>query len=105
MTRRVVITGLGTVNCLNSDVKGFWRDLLAGRSGIGYIEQFDTSAFKVKIGGEVKHFNPEAHLDAKTARRLDRFSQFALVASASAIKDSGIDFSKEDPFRCGVVLG
>src|SRR2546427_7038380 len=105
MTRRVVITGLGTVNSLCSDVKGFWQALLAGRSGISLIEQLDTSAFKVKFGGEVKGFNPEEVLDAKVARRLDRFAQFALVAAVSAVKDSGVDLSREDPFRCGVVLG
>src|SRR4051812_25658425 len=105
MTRRVVITGLGTVNSLNSDVKGFWQDLCAGRSGIGLIEQFDTTLFKVKFGGEVKHFNPEAYLDAKSARRLDRFSQFALIATLAAVKDSGVDFGREDPYRCGIILG
>jgi 3-oxoacyl-[acyl-carrier-protein] synthase II len=105
MTRRVVITGMGTVNSLSSELGGFWRALCAGRSGIGLIEQFDTSAFKVKFGGEVKGFDPEAYLDSKTARRLDRFAQFALVASQSAVKDSGIDFSREDPYRVGVIFG
>jgi 3-oxoacyl-[acyl-carrier-protein] synthase II len=105
MTRRVVITGMGTVNPLSSDVVGYWQGLLAGHSGIGPIEQFDTSAFKVRFGGEVKNFNPETLLDSKTARRLDRFSQFALIASIQAVKGSGIDFSREDPFRCGVIVG
>lgn len=105
MTRRVVITGLGTVNSLCSDVPGYWKALCAGRSGIGPIEQFDTRAFKVHFGGEVKDFNPEPALDARTARRLDRFAQFALVAAINAVKDSGVDFSREDPFRCGVILG
>jgi 3-oxoacyl-[acyl-carrier-protein] synthase II len=105
MTRRVVITGLGTVNPLASDVREFWRALCAGRSGISLIELIDTSAFKVKFAGEVKNFNPEAVLDAKVARRLDRFAQFALVAAVAAVKDSGLDFSREDPYRCGVTLG
>jgi 3-oxoacyl-[acyl-carrier-protein] synthase II len=105
MTRRVVITGLGTVNSLSSELKAFWHGLCTGRSGIGLIEQFDTTAFKVKFGGEVKHFNPEQVMDARTARRLDRFAQFALVAAAAAVKDSGIDFSREDPFRCGTIIG
>jgi 3-oxoacyl-[acyl-carrier-protein] synthase II len=105
MTRRVVITGLGTVNSLCSDVQGFWQALCAGKSGIGPIEQFDTSAFKVHFAGEVKGFDPEAKLDSKTARRLDRFSQFALIASMDAVQDSGIDFSKGDPFRAGVIYG
>ena len=75
MTRRVVITGMGTINSLSSDLKSFWHGLCAGRSGIGTIEQFDTSAFKVHFGGEVKDFKPEDYLDTKTARRLDRFAQ------------------------------
>ncbi len=105
MTRRVVITGMGTVNALSSDLAGYWRALLEGRSGVGLIEQFDTTAFKVHFAGEVKGFTPEAHLDPKSVRRLDRFTQFALVASQSAVKDSGLDFSKEDVYRCGVILG
>jgi 3-oxoacyl-[acyl-carrier-protein] synthase II len=103
--RRVVITGMGTVNSLGSEVPGFWRALCAGRSGIGGIELFDTTDFKVHFGGEVKNFNPESVLDAKTARRLDRFAQFAQVAAIAAVKDSGLDFSKEDPYRCGVIVG
>jgi 3-oxoacyl-[acyl-carrier-protein] synthase II len=105
MTRRVVITGLGTVNSLCSDVPGFWRALLAGQSGVGSIEQFDTSAFKIHFAGEVKDFHPELVVDSKTARRLDRFAQFALVASLSAVKDSGLEFGREDPYRCGVIVG
>jgi 3-oxoacyl-[acyl-carrier-protein] synthase II len=105
MTRRVVITGLGTVNSLCSDLPGFWSALLAGRSGIGTIEQFDTFLFKVHFGGEVKNFDPEPLVDKKKAHRLDRFAQFALVASHAAVKDSGCDFAKEDPYRCGVIIG
>jgi 3-oxoacyl-[acyl-carrier-protein] synthase II len=105
MTRRVVITGLGTVNPLSSDVEQYWRALCAGRSGVSKIEQFDTTPFKVHIGGEVKNFEPEKYLDAKSARRLDRFAQFALVASMAALKDSGLDLEREDLDRFGVVLG
>src|SRR5262245_15574424 len=105
MTRRVVITGLGTVNSLSSELKSFWHALCAGRSGISLIEQFDTSAFRVRFGGEVKNFNPESFLDARTARRLDRFTQFAFGAAIAAVRDSGIDFAREDPFRCGIILG
>jgi len=105
MTRRVVITGMGTVNPLANDVPTYWQGLLAGKSGIGLIEQIDTSPFKVKFGGEVKNFHPEQLLDSKAARRLDRFAQFALVASIQAVHDSGLDFNKEDRFRCGVIFG
>jgi 3-oxoacyl-[acyl-carrier-protein] synthase II len=105
MTRRVVITGLGTVNSLSSDIPGYWKALCAGQSGIGLIELFDTTAFKVKFAGEVKNFAPDAALGAKTARRLDRFAQFALIAAHAAVKESGLDFKKEDPYRCGVIFG
>jgi 3-oxoacyl-[acyl-carrier-protein] synthase II len=105
MTRRVVITGMGTVNPLSSDLAGYWRALCAGQSGIGIIELFDTANHVVKIAGEVKGFNPTPPLEIKEARRLDRFAQFALVAAHSAVKDSGIDFAREDTFRCGVIFG
>ncbi len=105
MTRRAVITGMGTVNPLSSDMKDFWRSLCAGRSGIAPLEQLDASAFKVRFGGEVKNFRPEDYFDAKTARRLDRFAQFALVAAIQAVKDSGLELSREDAYRCGVSLG
>jgi 3-oxoacyl-[acyl-carrier-protein] synthase II len=103
--RRVVITGLGTVNSLSCDVCGFWRALCHGQSGIRPIEQFNTSEFKVHFGGEVKNWNPEAYLDPRTARRLDRFAQFALVATIGALKDSGLDLEKQDATRFGVIVG
>jgi 3-oxoacyl-[acyl-carrier-protein] synthase II len=96
---------MGTVNALSADVRGFWKALLSGQSGVGRIEQFDTSAFKVHFGGEVKNFNAESRLEPKTARRLDRFAQFALVAAIDAVADSGLELGHEDPFRCGVILG
>jgi 3-oxoacyl-[acyl-carrier-protein] synthase II len=104
MTRRVVITGLGTVCPLATDVRTYWHGLLAGKSGISLIEQIDTSAFKVKFAGEVK-WQPDKHFDSKTARRMDRFAQFGMAAALEAVKDSGIDFSKLDPFRAGVIVG
>jgi 3-oxoacyl-[acyl-carrier-protein] synthase II len=105
MTRRVVITGLGTVNSLCSDVPGFWSALCAGKSGIGTIEQFDTKAFKVHFGGEVKNFQPEKVLDPRVVRHLDRFAQFAMVAALDTVKDSGLELAREDPYRCGVIIG
>jgi 3-oxoacyl-[acyl-carrier-protein] synthase II len=103
--RRVVITGLGTVNPLALNVPDYWRGLLAGKSGVAPLTLFDTAAFKVKFGGEVKGFSPEPLLDARAARKLDRFTQFALVAANEAIKDSGLDFAAENAFRCGCILG
>jgi 3-oxoacyl-[acyl-carrier-protein] synthase II len=105
MTRRVVITGTGAVCPLGFDVKTVWHGLLTGRSGVGLIEQMDTTAFKVKFGGEVKHFKPEQLIDPKTAKRLDRFAQFALVAAMAAVKESGLDLAREDLSRFGCILG
>src|SRR5262245_29424304 len=105
MRRRVVITGMGTVNPLSTELKSYWHNLCAGRSGIAPLELLDTSAFKVKIGGEVKHWNPENWIDAKSARRVDRFTQFALASAVQAVKDSGLDFAKEDTARCGCIIG
>jgi 3-oxoacyl-[acyl-carrier-protein] synthase II len=104
MTRRVVVTGLGTVNSLSSHLPDFWQALCAGRSGIGLIDLFDTTAFKTKFGGQVKNWEPEKSMDGKTARRLDRFAQFAMVSAINAVKDCGIDFSREDTYRCGVIF-
>ncbi len=103
--RRVVITGLGTVNPLGLSCDEYWRGLIHGQSGIALLTSFDTSQFKVKFGGEVKNFNPEVYFDKVSARKVDRFTQFALVAAEEAIRDSGIDFGREDPFRCGCILG
>lgn len=105
MKRRVVVTGLGTVNPIARSVPEFWQGLLAGTSGIAPITLFDATAFKTRFAGEVKNFDPEPFLDKREARRLDRFAQFALVAANEAITDAGIDFAKYDPFRCGCILG
>jgi len=105
MTRRVVVTGLGTVNPLAQNVPDYWRGLLAGRSAIAPITQFDTTAFKVHFGGEVKDWKAENYLPSKQARHLDRFAQFAMVSAKQAIVESGIAFDREDPFRCGVMIG
>jgi len=105
MVRRVVITGMGVVTPLAVDLQTYWDRLLAGQSGIGYIELIDTKEFRVKIGGEVKNWAPETIFDSKACRRMDRFSQFAMVGAHHAIKDSGLDISKEDPFRCGAIVG
>jgi 3-oxoacyl-[acyl-carrier-protein] synthase II len=86
-------------------LKGYWQGLVAGRSGIAKLDLFDTSNFKVHFGGQVHDFDPEKVLDVRTARRLDRFAQFALASAIAAVKDSGIDFSREDPYRCGAIIG
>jgi 3-oxoacyl-[acyl-carrier-protein] synthase II len=105
MKRRVVITGMGVVCPLATDVKTYWDGLLAGKSGIGRIELIDTSAFKVKIGGEVKNWQPDKYMDSRAAHRLDRFAQFAMVAAGEAIRDAGLDWAREDVARCGSIVG
>lgn len=103
--RRVVITGLGVVTPLGSDLETFWQSLLAGKSGIGPITRFDTSKFDCKIGGEARQFNPEAFMPVKDLRRTDRFAQFAVVAAKKAVADAGLQMDKEDPNRVGVLIG
>jgi 3-oxoacyl-[acyl-carrier-protein] synthase II len=103
--RRVVITGLGTVNPVAHDVPAYWKALLAGKSGIGPITLLDSTAFRVHFAGEVKDFRPEAVVNSKEIRRMDRFAQFGLYAALEAVRDSGIDFAREDPYRCGVIIG
>ncbi|WZP00610.1 beta-ketoacyl-ACP synthase II [Isosphaeraceae bacterium EP7] len=103
--RRVVITGMGTVNPLGLDVASYWDGLCAGRSGIGPIEQLDVSAFPVRFGGEVKGFDPSLMPDPRAAKRMDRFAQFAVLAAVEAVRDSGLNMDAGDPYRRGVVLG
>ena len=105
--KRVVITGLGTVNPLGSNAPDFWSALLAGDSGIAPITLFDTEGFPSRIGGEVKNWtgpDPEA-LAPKEIKRLDRFSQFAVQAGVEAANDSQIDFTTENLDECGVLVG
>ncbi len=105
MKRRVVVTGLGAVTSLSCQVQDLWQRVLHGESGIHQLRLFDTSAFKVKFAGDVHDWNPGQYIHPKDEKRLDRFSQFALVAAADSVTDSGIDFAKEEPYRCGVILG
>lgn len=103
--RRVVITGMGVVTALGDTLGRFWSSLCEGRSGVGPLTLFDTAAFKVHFGGQVRDWDPIARFGAKEARHLDRFAQFAMAASMSAVEDSGIDFSKYPPHACGVIIG
>jgi 3-oxoacyl-[acyl-carrier-protein] synthase II len=105
MLRRVVITGLGVVTGLGRDLEPFWRALLEGKSGVGPVDLFDTSEFKVHFGGQVRDFDATQIFGVKEARHLDRFAQFALVGAEAAVADSGIDFSGLDPYACGVLIG
>ncbi len=102
---RVVVTGLGAVTPLGLDVHQTWDRLVAGCSGIGLLTSFDTSAFKVKIGGEVKGFRPDEHLAGKEARHMDRNTQFALVAAKEAVADAALAITPANAERVGVVIG
>jgi len=106
MARRVVVTGLGLITSLGQKVPTFWQRLLAGESGISRVERFDVSAFPVQIAGEVRDFDPEAHLDKREARHLDRFAQMAVAAAIQAVNDAGLDLKNlADPFRAGAIVG
>ena len=105
MKRRVVVTGLGTVTSLSRQVEDLWKRILAGESGIHALTLFDTSGFKVTFGGEVYDWSTAGYLEHKEVKRHDRFSQFAMVAGIDAVNDSGLDFAREDAFRCGVIVG
>jgi len=103
--RRVVITGLGCITALAESVDALFSALCAGKSGISTIESFDTSVYPVKFGGEIKNFDPTKYVEYRESKRMDRFTQFAVAATIQAVDDSGIDFSKEDPLRAGVIIG
>ncbi|MBQ8729736.1 MAG: beta-ketoacyl-ACP synthase II [Lachnospiraceae bacterium] len=105
MKRRVVITGMGAITPIGNNLEEFWASIKEGKVGIGPITQFDVSDYKVKIAAEVKDFVAKDKMDVRAARRMARFSQFAVVAATEAFEDAGLDMSKEDPFRVGVIVG
>lgn len=105
MSRRVVVTGMGVVTALGTEIPEFWDSLCAGKSGVGPLQRFDCSEFKVRFGGEVKDFDPTDCIPGREVKRLDRFCQFAMVGAVKAIKQSGIDFTQGDSYRHGVITG
>ena len=104
MSRRVVITGLGTVNPLGNNVETTWENVKKGVCGIDEITRIDTTNHAVKLAGEVKNLDVTAVIDKKDARRMDRYAQYAVVAADEAFKQSGLDMEKEDAERCGVIF-
>ena len=104
-SQRVVATGIGLVTPVGNDRPSTWAALLAGRSGVGFITQFDHSQLKTHIAAEVKDFDPTLFVDKQTARRMDRFLHFAAAATQEALTDAGFDMSRYDPRRVGVVIG
>lgn len=103
--RRVVVTGMGAVSPFGIGVDKLWENLLEGNSGVRVFQNVNPDDHVVKIGAEVPDFNPEEFIDAKDCKRMDRFIQFAVVASIEAMKDSGLDLEKEDLTRIGVIAG
>jgi 3-oxoacyl-[acyl-carrier-protein] synthase II len=104
MKRRVVITGMGVVSPIGSGDL-FWENVKKGTCGIDFIESFDTTDFSVKIAAEVKDFDPALYMEKKEAKRMDRYSQFALAAADIAIKDSGLDTENVDSDKFGCIVG
>jgi 3-oxoacyl-[acyl-carrier-protein] synthase II len=96
---------MGAITPLGNTVEEFWKNIRAGKVGIGPITRFDTTDFKAKVAGEVKDFKADEFMDFKTAKRMEPFSQYAAAAALMAVKDSGIDIEKEDAYRCGVIVG
>ena len=102
---RVVVTGLGAMTCLGKSVDEYWTNLKAGTSGIRTISLVPPEPFPCKVSGEVQDFDPTERIDRKEARRMGRFSQLAVHAAHEAVEDSGLDMSKEDSDRVGILIG
>ena len=105
MRKRVVITGLGCISPLGHDPQTLWENIQAGRSGVGPITFYDASEFSTRIAAEVKGFDPVSAFSSREARRMDRFSQFAVVAARQAIKNAGLDITDANRDRIGVIIG
>jgi len=105
MTRRIVVTGMGTVTPLGNDLPTTWAGILAGRSGVGPITRFDATEYRTKIAAEIKNFDPKSYLSPKDARRYDRFVQYAVAAAREAIRDANLTIDKQLGRQTAVVIG
>lgn len=103
--KRVVVTGLGALTPIGNDISSYWDGLVNGKSGCAPITYFDTENFKTKFACEVKNYNPTDYFDRKEVRKLDKFAQYAIIASEEAIKDASINLETIDKFRVGVIWG
>lgn len=103
--RRVVITGMGTVNPLGKNVEEYWANIKANKNGLSFVDQFDASDFEVKIVGAVKDFDSSKYIEKKEAKRMDRFTQFAVCSAMEALENAGTDLKDLDPFKVGVLVG
>ena len=102
---RIVVTGMGAMTPLGQTSDAFWANLVAGKPGIGPMTLCDPTDYPCRIAGEVRDFDPAEYMDNKESRRMARFSQLAVAAGLTAVKSAGLDISREDPYRVGVVLG
>lgn len=103
--KRVVVTGMGAITPIGNTVEDFWEGIKNEKCGIAEITAFSTEDFKVKLAAEVKEYEPEEYFQKREAKRMDRFSQFAVIAAKEALKDSKLIIEKEDPNRIGVFVG
>jgi len=105
MKRRVVVTGLGAVTPLGNDVETTWKNLIAGKNGVGPLTRIDAEEFPAKVAGEVKDFDPTLYIDKKDAKRMDRFAQYAVAAAKMAVQDAGLSITEDIAPRVGVWIG
>ena len=103
--RRVVVTGMGAVTPIGLSVNEFWQSVKAQKTGFSEITKFDTTNYKCKLAAEVKEFDAKNYMDAKEARRMELFSQYAVAAAKEAIEDSGLEMDQEDPYMAGCAIG
>ena len=105
MKKRVVVTGIGVISPVGNTKDEFWSAIVSGKNGVGPMTSFDCKDYTSRIAGEVKDFTPHPFIPKKELRRMEKFVQFAVTAAKEAVDDSGLDISKEDPFRIGVLVG
>ena len=103
--RRVVVTGMGAVTPIGLSVYEFWQNVKAQKTGFSEITKFDTTNYKCKLAAEVKEFDAKNYMDAKEARRMELFSQYAVAAAKEAIEDAGLEMDQEDPYMAGCAIG
>ena len=103
--RRVVVTGMGAITPIGNTIDEFWKNIKEEKIGIGPITYFDTTDYRCKLAAEVKDFDPTQYMDKKSARRMEQFCQFAVAAAGQAIRDAGLDMTKEDPYLVGCSVG
>ena len=103
--RRVVVTGLGAVTAIGTTVDTFWENIKKGTCGIKLIDKFDTTDYKAKVAATIDDFDPKEYMDAKTAKRMAEFCQYAVAATKQAIDNSGLDLEKQDMTRFGASIG